>query len=1059
MTFAPTRRVLGIASLTITSATGTRTVTVVHEGQAAGKAGCYIEGPGFVCTVAESTTGAAPPTGIWNVYVVEDNIDVSNNYETTDAGGTLSTSVLACFALGTGGALPAHASLGAGTGVNAAILKGGTYRMVLTAGDTAARSRRIAAVTDTGVTSSQFHQDSDGGSANGTLGATGSLRDIGGCGRRIAWTARGSSGSSGGSGRFRYRDTMTLTGSLRPVDAGSTALINPKAIKIALSTNASGATRPDGVYRPTPNTTGDFSQGSIPIDTDFGQTLGGTNHYYQIGVDDVLGDSTTPAGEQAGIWSTGTVVGLANTELAWCVFTDNSYIADDSGNHRIGVVKGTTSIVTSPFSGGFGNAVDVDGVGASDAPGPVGPPILGNISADWTVEVKMRRDAFISGGAQPVIYWAKVSPNEGFAIEFDSSDKLAAYCYSGGTLVATLTSASVVSLANHDIAFERSGTTMRLYLDGAVVASTTLATWTAVGARFSVGRDSYGSPYSTDSVVDNFRFSNIARYSGAYTPPSAPFTSDANTLALWAMEAIGSTANQGTIVSAGEQLRSPTAEIVISAAIQVFKDSGLSQAGVGVFSSSGYTTAQNIFKRRGPVNTTNAIPYMEVYIADAYGGKYASVTNGFTEDTQRMSDSVSSDLQTVSTDANGRVRWNYTISATSAAFNRYVKTGTTRVTGSHVATGPDDPLSPPATFSVGNGLYTGPFPGYGRKVVTKGTGFSGGKEPSITVNNLFGVNSEIIFEDMWTGILSNAQLDGNGVPNGPGSRNFVIPNSAKCKLSTLINEGNVRIIDLAEVNPKDVAGRSIDLAGAEVLSGRRSLWNITTGNADDTGTNLSNSFNLDTPLGYATGTSSLDTVASPSDPGSFTYFQAYKDLVNGNEATEDSSGFLMASLTNVGFQTDNGNFGYFSQGIAWVNPDLSLALALTPKVAQSDPGLTQRFGIKVFRVTSDAFVAPDVNAFAPAHPDEAPIYVVWGLNSDGTQTFITSGSATALGTPSTTADYYFDLVIPTSPIFDAIKINAFARVSGSPVAGGGEAQIQVGYTFDGAGFATGFPFK
>ncbi len=480
------------------------------------------------------------------------------------------------------------------------------------------------------------------------------------------------------------------------------------------------------------------------------------------------------------------------------------------------------------------------------------------------------------------------------------------------------------------------------------------------------------------------------------------------------------------------------------------KASSLEQATVTCYSSSGRTVLQNHFKRRGTVNTTNAIPFLRVVLTDAYSVVIPNATSHILSTRTAVAASdVQEDTQTLTTGGEtGTIDWSYTVTAAHAAYNTMVKSGVARASGSHVATGPD--VSIPATFgNRPDATYTGPWAGYAKDVRITGNAFAGVNEPQVRVTSVFGVASEIIFEDMWSGSLANAQLDGNGVPNGPGNRNFVIPNSCKVKTSTLINEGSVRVITVGEFNPKDITGAPIDLSGAEVLEGRRALWDITQTLLSDAGTNLSTASRLDTPLGYATGTNSFDTIGAPSDPASFAYYQGWKDTTAGNEASEDASGFLLTTdITNVGFQTDSGNFGYFRQSVAWVNPDLSLALKLTPKVVQTDPGLTIRFGIKVFRVTADAYLNPGTG-FVDVHPDENPIYVVYALNADGSQTQLTQGSAIAIGTPSTTADYYFDVAIPTG--YDAVSPFISARVSGSPVAGGGQAFIQIGYDYDAVG--------
>ncbi|MDQ3987059.1 MAG: hypothetical protein M3280_11270, partial [Actinomycetota bacterium] len=77
-----------------------------------------------------------------------------------------------------------------------------------------------------------------------------------------------------------------------------------------------------------------------------------------------------------------------------------------------------------------------------------------------------------------------------------------------------------------------------MFFDGAESASFT-------GISFSPGLSNNGSPFEVgalggasawDDWVDEFRVSDTVRYSGSYTVPTAPFSSDANTRALWHFE-------------------------------------------------------------------------------------------------------------------------------------------------------------------------------------------------------------------------------------------------------------------------------------------------------------------------------------------------------------------------------------------------------------------------------------------------------------------------------------------------------------------------------------------
>lgn len=763
--------------------------------------------------------------------LVEDATDVSGNF-TDSAGTALTTGVLAFRECGAPVNGPTTFVLGDGSGtngstLNGAINKGGTFRLVVTLGDSVINSKRNSSV-NTGATSTEYHADSDGYNAKGALQTNSITVKIAGvAGRRLVLTAR-----SGFTGNKKYRDTMALSLSLRPAGATSSTLVNPKQIKVGHRTaTADGAAAK--LVRGTPNTTGDVTL-NFPIDTDFGQVVGGTDYYTHICVNNKLGDATTPAAEAADIYS-------------------------------------------------------------------------------------------LSGASQ----------------EGTTTSQRAALLYASTGHVSGITAVDASSV------------------------------------------------------------------------------------------------------------RSTSADTKASAAIQLFTNSGLTTAGVGVYSTSGYTTTQNIFKRTGVVNTTNAIPFLQAYIADAYTVAMASLSSAFSAATQREFDSVAVDTQTLSTDANGRVRWNFTVAATAAAFNRYVKAGQARQTGSHVSTGPDNPLGPPATFSIGNGDRTAPFPGYGRKVVMTGTGFSASKEPSDTENNVFGVNSESTPDDMWTGPLASASLNANGVPTGAGSREQTLgAGSLKTKWTSLMNEGTLRVIDLTDFCVKDVAGRDIDLAGAESIYLRRALFNDTSDTVEDGGTSLSDSqTSLDdnATFGYHTGTNSLDTIAAPADGASFKYW------IGGSDVSATRTAFALTVSGGspvVGFNADTGNFGYFEQAVAFSAADLTIGLALTPEVAQTDPTVTRRYGALVFRVTPD-------NEFVAVTPDTAPIYVVYGLNANGSLTQLANGSMTAVS--GTTAEFYFDLVTPTG--YSAVKIHAFAKISGSRTPGGSEASVQVGYSLDGTDFLTKIPYK
>lgn len=517
----------------------------------------------------------------------------------------------------------------------------------------------------------------------------------------------------------------------------------------------------------------------------------------------------------------------------------------------------------------------------------------------------------------------------------------------------------------------------------------------------------------------------------------------------WVRFATALTGHGATIVA-------PTADrcykpaLNVGSGITLFEDAGLTIPGAAPFSTSGYTTRQEVFRRTGPTVTTNAVPFLETRIVNAAGGVLATVA--VTANVLRGFDSVVANTQALTTEASGRLRWNFTVAATAPAFSRFVKAGSARQTGSHTATGPDSIGTPPATFVFGASDhpadYPGPYPAYPRTVQIVGRAFAGVNEPSVSDPAVFGVSSEIIFEDLgsWA---SNAvaAMDANGVPTGAGTREQPLGGgSLKAKVCSLVNEGTGRIITLGEHNPKTVAGKNI-VVTTDNLFGRRALFDDTTNLATDPGSNLSDSQqNLSNSIGYNGNANSLDSIAAPTDPAALILYHGYADTTAQRLTLALT---VAADLPIIGFTGDAGNFGWIAQPLSFFALDSSIATLMTSEVIQSDPTLVRRFVLKVVRVTAD-------DQFADVAPDAAPIYAVYTQSASGPMTLVASGSAIPIG-GSPTANYEFNVTMPLG--VSAVKVIAFSKVNGSRTIGGASQPVQVGYTFDAVAFAAGLPFK
>jgi len=91
----------------------------------------------------------------------------------------------------------------------------------------------------------------------------------------------------------------------------------------------------------------------------------------------------------------------------------------------------------------------------------------------------------------------------------------------------------------HHYALVRTGTgtnLTKLYFDGVLAATGTDACgnngWYITIGGLNFATDSTGAQ-SIGALIDEFRVSSIARYTAAFTPPTAPFTNDANTVLLY----------------------------------------------------------------------------------------------------------------------------------------------------------------------------------------------------------------------------------------------------------------------------------------------------------------------------------------------------------------------------------------------------------------------------------------------------------------------------------------------------------------------------------------------
>jgi hypothetical protein len=206
------------------------------------------------------------------------------------------------------------------------------------------------------------------------------------------------------------------------------------------------------------------------------------------------------------------------------------------------------SLTTGPALVGTGNSI-VE---------PVGPYNLGLVNlrdvptaeldglGAFTAEAFVNVTSYISGSFASIVtsqgHLGVSGPGLGLQFGFAlglSSDLLSGVLTVGGNTLAVNSSTTVSLNTTHHVALSYDGTTIRLFLDGTVVASAA-ASGPIKQLPFediniaSTGEGLEGQPYEGPFVgsLDSVRLSSVARYTGSFPVPTDKLPTDASTLAL-----------------------------------------------------------------------------------------------------------------------------------------------------------------------------------------------------------------------------------------------------------------------------------------------------------------------------------------------------------------------------------------------------------------------------------------------------------------------------------------------------------------------------------------------
>jgi len=170
---------------------------------------------------------------------------------------------------------------------------------------------------------------------------------------------------------------------------------------------------------------------------------------------------------------------------------------------------------------------------------------LGGGTGDFTIDMWVRPTditnvtsqslfAQRNGAEEAVIFLNYTAPDIFFKVSFIDGV--------GGSVILSAAE-SISNNTWYHLAVVKNGTTYTSYLDGVQSATITKSfTYPNINSQLTIGSNSAGSNNFFYGWIEEYRVSNVARWTTNFTPPTSAYTTDANTKLLLHMDgADGST--------------------------------------------------------------------------------------------------------------------------------------------------------------------------------------------------------------------------------------------------------------------------------------------------------------------------------------------------------------------------------------------------------------------------------------------------------------------------------------------------------------------------------------
>jgi hypothetical protein len=211
---------------------------------------------------------------------------------------------------------------------------------------------------------------------------------------------------------------------------------------------------------------------------------------------------------------------------ATTVFTDDNGVRSPKGIAAIGNAQVSTA--QSKFGGA---SALFDGSGDWLEIQPISDLAIG--TGNFTIEFWVRFNDTGNG-----ILWdtRPISTQGAYTCIYVDLSRIRYYFNNGDRIVSA---SNYTTGVWYHVAVVRSGSETKMYIDGTQSGSTyTDSSSIIVSSRARIGRESDSDSANVfhNGWIDEFRFSNSARYTANFTPSTTPFVNDANTLLLLHMD-------------------------------------------------------------------------------------------------------------------------------------------------------------------------------------------------------------------------------------------------------------------------------------------------------------------------------------------------------------------------------------------------------------------------------------------------------------------------------------------------------------------------------------------